>query len=66
MVFVLFSILMDVVGFGIIVPILPFYVQSLGGGPEVVTLCLALHTASMFLSSQSSSLRKSLYFLAFG
>lgn len=48
---VLFSILMDVVGYGIVSPILPFYARSLGAGPGLVTACLALHTGAMFLTT---------------
>jgi len=48
---VLFVTLMDTLGFGIMLPTLPFYVRSLGGGAEAVTLAMAVYTFGIFLSS---------------
>lgn len=38
--FVFVTVLFDMVGFGIVIPLLPFYVQSMGGSAEVVGLLL--------------------------
>lgn len=49
---VLFLIVfVNVLGFGLIVPILPFYVERLGGGPEAVTLIIALYSLLQFLTT---------------
>lgn len=44
-------IVLDLVGFGIMVPILAYYVVHLGGGPELATLCMALYPIGMFIST---------------
>lgn len=38
--FVFATVLFDMVGFGIVIPLLPFYVQSMGGSAEIVGLLL--------------------------
>ncbi len=38
--FVFATVLLDMVGFGIVIPLLPFYVQSMGGSAEVIGLLL--------------------------
>lgn len=38
--FVFATVLFDMVGFGIVIPLLPFYVRSMGGSAEVVGLLL--------------------------
>ncbi len=38
--FVFVTVLLDMIGFGIVIPLLPFYVQSMGGSAEVVGLLL--------------------------
>lgn len=48
---VLFVIMLDIIGFGIIIPTFPFFVRDLGGGPEVMTLCLALYSGTLFIST---------------
>jgi DHA1 family tetracycline resistance protein-like MFS transporter len=49
---VLFLIIfVNVLGFGLIIPLLPFYVERLGGGPEVVTLIVALYSLLQFLTA---------------
>lgn len=48
---VLFVIMLDIIGFGIIGPTFPFFVRELGGGPEIMTLCLALFTGCLFIST---------------
>ncbi len=44
-------VLLDLIGFGIMVPILAFYVLQLGGGPEMATFCMALYVIGMFIST---------------
>lgn len=49
---VLFLIVfVNVLGFGLIVPLLPFYVERLGGGPETVTLIIALYSLLQFATT---------------
>ncbi len=38
--FVFATVLLDMIGFGIVIPLLPFYVRSMGGSAEVVGLLL--------------------------
>ncbi len=44
-------IFVSVLGFGLIIPVLPFYVERLGGSPEVVTLIVALYSFLQFLTA---------------
>ncbi len=44
-------ILLDMIGFGMMVPILAFYALQLGAGPEVATFCMALYVIGMFFST---------------
>jgi MFS family permease len=49
---VLFLIIfVNVLGFGLIIPLLPFYVERLGGSLEVVTLIIALYSLLQFLTA---------------
>ena len=48
---VLFTVFVDVIGFGIVIPILPFYVGSFGVSPFVITLLFASFAFFAFLSS---------------
>ena len=50
-VIILASVLTDVVGFGIVIPILPFYVTEFGASPTTVTLMFAIFSFFSFLSS---------------
>jgi len=43
--------MLDVIGFGIIGPILPLYVDNLGGSPAMVTFCIAVFPAALFIST---------------
>jgi MFS family permease len=36
-------VFIDLVGFGIVVPLVPFYAERLGARPELITLIIALH-----------------------
>jgi DHA1 family tetracycline resistance protein-like MFS transporter len=44
-------IFVNVLGFGLIIPLLPFYVERLGGGPETVTLIIAMYALIQFATS---------------
>jgi predicted MFS family arabinose efflux permease len=44
-------VFVNVLGFGLIVPLLPFYVERLGGGPQTVTLIIALYSLLQFLTA---------------
>ncbi len=44
-------IVLDLIGFGIMVPILAYYVIQLGGGPELATFCMALYAVGMFIAT---------------
>ncbi len=48
---VLFTVFVDVIGFGIVIPILPFYVGTFGASPFVITLLFASFAFFAFLSS---------------
>ncbi len=43
------TVFVDLVGFGIVLPLQPFYAQKLGAAPDVVTLVAASYTATQFL-----------------
>jgi MFS family permease len=40
----------SVLGFGLIIPLLPFYIERFGGGPELITLIVAVHSLMQFLA----------------
>ncbi len=47
---ILFGVVfIDLIGFGILVPLVPFYVQRMGVGPELITLVIALQPLSQSL-----------------
>lgn len=48
---VLFVVLLDIVGIGIISPIFPFYALRLGAGADMATFCMALYTGTLFVST---------------
>jgi MFS family permease len=48
---VLFTVFIDIVGLGIIIPILPSYVQSFGVSSAVVTLLFAVYAFFSFFSA---------------
>ena len=51
MLIIFFVIVLDLIGFGIMVPILAYYVVQLGGGPELATFCMALYAIGMLVST---------------
>lgn len=44
-------VFVDLVGFGLLIPLLPFYVQRTGAGPEVITLVLGLYSLAQFFAA---------------
>jgi multidrug resistance protein len=48
---ILSTVLVDVIGFGIVIPILPYYVTEFGASPIVVTLLFASFSLFSFLSA---------------
>jgi len=48
---ILFTVFVDLVGFGVIIPLLPFYTQVLGGGPAVLGLLIASFFLAQFLAA---------------
>lgn len=48
---ILFTVMVDILGFGIVIPILPFYVTSFGASPLTVTLLFSAFAFFAFLSS---------------
>jgi MFS family permease len=48
---ILFAVVfIDLVGFGILTPLIPFYVERLGARPELITLIIAAHPLSQSLA----------------
>ncbi|MGE3335929.1 MAG: MFS transporter [Rhodospirillaceae bacterium] len=49
---VLFLIVfIDILGFGLLLPLLPFYVQRIGAGPEVITAVLGLYSLAQVIAA---------------
>jgi DHA1 family tetracycline resistance protein-like MFS transporter len=48
---IIFTVLVDVIGFGIVIPILPFYVTGFGASATIVTLLFASFSFFAFFSS---------------
>ncbi len=42
---------MDLVGFGLLIPLLPFYVQRVGATPEIITLVLGLYSVGQLIAA---------------
>jgi len=49
--FVFFTVFLDMVGFGIVIPLLPFYVQSMGGTAEIVGLILGTFSLTQMIAT---------------
>ncbi|MEE1543517.1 MAG: MFS transporter, partial [Alphaproteobacteria bacterium] len=47
----LFIVFIDLVGFGIIIPLLPFYAEHFGASPLAVTLLMAVYSAMQFVAA---------------
>jgi DHA1 family tetracycline resistance protein-like MFS transporter len=48
---IFFTVLVDVIGFGIVIPILPYYVTEFGVSPTVVTMLFASFSLFSFISA---------------
>ncbi len=48
---ILFTVFLDILGLGIIIPVLPFFVQSLGASDIVVTLLFTIYALLSFFSA---------------
>ena len=48
---ILFTVFVDVLGIGIVIPILPFYVQEFGAGPTTITLLFSAFSLFAFVSA---------------
>ncbi|WP_226660837.1 MFS transporter [Microbulbifer aggregans] len=46
-----FIVLLDMIGFGIMLPILAYYALQLGASPGVATFCMALYVVGMFFAT---------------
>ena len=44
-------VFIDLVGFGILIPLLPFYVQRVGASPEIITITLGLYSLFQFIAA---------------
>src|SRR6185369_2892553 len=44
-------VFLDLVGFGLVIPLLPFYVQRVGEGPEIITAVLGLYSLAQFVAA---------------
>jgi DHA1 family tetracycline resistance protein-like MFS transporter len=49
--FVFITVFLDLIGFGIIIPLLPFYVRSMGGSAETVGFILASFSLTQFIAT---------------
>ncbi len=49
--FVFLTVFLDMIGFGIVIPLLPFYVQSMGGSAEIVGLILGSFSLMQMLAT---------------
>ena len=45
------TVFVDLVGFGIVIPLLPFYAEHFRAGPEMVTLVMAIYSLMQFFFS---------------
>jgi MFS transporter, DHA1 family, tetracycline resistance protein len=48
---ILLAVLVDVIGFGIVIPILPFYVTEFGASPTTITVLFATFSLFAFMSA---------------
>lgn len=51
MLIIFFVILLDLIGFGIMIPIFPYFAQNLGAGPALATALMACYSAALFIST---------------
>lgn len=48
---IFFVIVLDLIGFGIMIPIFPYFAQSLGAGAGLATVLMATYSAALFVST---------------
>ena len=48
---IILTVLIDVIGLGIIIPVMPTYVQSFGASPTIITLLFSVFALFSFLSA---------------
>ena len=48
---ILLVVAIDLIGFGIIIPFLPFYAESFGASPQKVTMLMAVFSLAQFISA---------------
>ncbi|HBB37416.1 MAG: Major facilitator superfamily [Candidatus Moranbacteria bacterium GW2011_GWC1_45_18] len=48
---ILAAVFVDIVGFGVVAPVLPFYVESFGATPKTITLLFSIFALCSFLSA---------------
>jgi DHA1 family tetracycline resistance protein-like MFS transporter len=51
MLIIFLIILVDLIGFGILIPLFPLYALKLGGGPALATALMAIYSGAMFLAT---------------
>src|ERR1043166_8068967 len=56
---IFFTVLIDLIGFGIIIPILPYYAQRLGAGGLGLGALLGVFSAMQFVATASHPVRPS-------
>lgn len=44
-------VFVDLVGFGLLIPLLPFYVERTGAGPGLITIILGLYSLAQFIAA---------------
>jgi len=48
---VLLTVFVDILGLGVVIPVLPFYVERFSNSPQAVTTLIAVYAAASFLSA---------------
>src|SRR5690348_14806984 len=48
---VFLTVFLDMIGFGVVIPLLPFYVQSMGGSPRTVGFLFTCFAASQLVAT---------------
>ena len=51
MLVILLVVVIDLIGFGIIIPFLPFYAESFGASPQRVTMLMAIFSIAQFIAA---------------
>ena len=51
MIAILLVVIIDIIGFGIIIPLLPFYAETFGASPQKVTMLMVVFSLSQFIAA---------------